>query len=67
MSAERFEAERSAVWGELDTALRRCGDRPERLGANGVRRMGTLYRSAAADLAFANSTVVSGPSSRGLR
>jgi uncharacterized membrane protein SpoIIM required for sporulation len=33
--------------------LRHAGDRPERLGAGGVRRLGELYRSAAADLAFA--------------
>jgi uncharacterized membrane protein SpoIIM required for sporulation len=53
MSAERFEAERAATWGELDAALRQARDRPERLGADGVRRLGELYRAAAADLAFA--------------
>src|SRR4051794_20945129 len=53
MSPERFVAERSGGWTELDAALRSCGDRPERLGAAGVRRLGALYRSAAADLAFA--------------
>jgi uncharacterized membrane protein SpoIIM required for sporulation len=53
MSAERFEAERAAVWGELDAALRAARDRPERLGPDGVRRLGELYRAAAADLAFA--------------
>src|SRR3954465_5909993 len=55
MSPERFAAERAAVWEELDAALRRCGDRPERLGRDGVRRLGTLYRATAADLAFARA------------
>ncbi len=53
MNRERFAAERGAAWSELETALKRAGDRPERLGADGVRRLGTLYRSTAADLAFA--------------
>lgn len=53
MSPERFEADRSASWGELDAALRKAKDRPERLGEAGVRRLGELYRAAAADLAFA--------------
>ena len=52
-SPERFVAEREAAWEELDAALRRAGDRPERLGADGVRRLGELYRATAADLAFA--------------
>src|SRR3954468_7293963 len=53
MSPERFVAERSGAWGELDAALRHAGDKPERLGASGVRRLGALYRAAAADLAYA--------------
>jgi uncharacterized membrane protein SpoIIM required for sporulation len=52
MTAERFATERGPAWEELDAALRRAGDRPERLGADGVRRLGALYRAAAADLAF---------------
>ena len=32
--------------------LRVAKDRPERLGAGGVRRLGELYRAASADLAF---------------
>src|SRR3954467_14490694 len=52
MSREFFQAERANGWSELDGMLRRAGDRPERLGADGVRRLGALYRSAAADLAF---------------
>src|SRR4051794_11192179 len=53
MSPELFQAQRANGWAELDDMLRRAGDRPERLGADGVRRLGALYRSAAADLAFA--------------
>ena len=53
MTPERFAAERAAAWEELETALRRAGERPEKLGRDGVRRLGTLYRAAAADLAFA--------------
>jgi uncharacterized membrane protein SpoIIM required for sporulation len=52
VSADRFEAERAPAWGELDTMLRVAKDRPERLGAGGVRRLGELYRAASADLAF---------------
>jgi len=48
-----FEAERGPGWQRLDGALRRAGPRPERLGADGVLELGTLYRQAAADLAFA--------------
>jgi uncharacterized membrane protein SpoIIM required for sporulation len=53
VSPERFAADRGAAWSELEAALKRAGDRPERLGADGVRRLGGLYRAAAADLAFA--------------
>ncbi len=53
---ERFVAEREAAWEELEAALRRAGDRPEKLGADGVRRLGELYRATAADLAFARRT-----------
>ena len=53
LSPERFAAERAAAWEELEAALRQAGDRPEKLGRDGVRRLGALYRAAAADLAFA--------------
>ena len=54
---ERFVAEREAAWEELEAALRRAGDRPEKLGPDGVRRLGELYRATAADLAFARRTL----------
>jgi uncharacterized membrane protein SpoIIM required for sporulation len=53
MSPERFAAERGPAWAELEAALKRAGDRPERLGSDGVRRLGALYRATAADLAYA--------------
>jgi uncharacterized membrane protein SpoIIM required for sporulation len=53
VNLERFESERGADWMALEAALKQAGDRPERLGADGVRRLGALYRGAAADLAFA--------------
>jgi uncharacterized membrane protein SpoIIM required for sporulation len=53
LTPDAFEAERGAAWTALDAALRKAGDRPERLGAGGVRELGGLYRAAAADLAFA--------------
>jgi uncharacterized membrane protein SpoIIM required for sporulation len=53
LTPETFTAERGEAWAALDAALRRAGDRPERLGGDGVRELGALYRAAAADLAFA--------------
>jgi uncharacterized membrane protein SpoIIM required for sporulation len=53
LNLERFQTERGNTWERLDIALKKAGDRPERLGADGVRELGTLYRGAAADLAFA--------------
>ncbi len=53
MRRARFEQERCAGWQELDALLRRASGHPERLGPDGVRRLGALYRSAAADLGVA--------------
>jgi uncharacterized membrane protein SpoIIM required for sporulation len=61
MSPERFVAERSPAWSELEGALRIAGDRPERLGATGVRRLGELYRAAVADLAYARRAFAGDP------
>ncbi|MDA0165497.1 stage II sporulation protein M [Solirubrobacter ginsenosidimutans] len=66
MSPERFAAERAAAWEELEASLLRAGDRPERLGRNGVRRLGELYRAAAADLAFARRRFPGEPLTRRL-
>ena len=53
MRRARFVAERSADWAELEALLARAKGRPERLGPDGVRRVGALYRAAAADLGLA--------------
>jgi uncharacterized membrane protein SpoIIM required for sporulation len=66
VNLERFEAERAEDWQALEQALRRAGDRPERLGADGVRSLGALYRSAAADLAFARRRFPGDPRTRWL-
>jgi uncharacterized membrane protein SpoIIM required for sporulation len=50
---DRFVDERQPGWTGLEELLREAGAKPERLGPNGLRRLGGLYRAAAADLAFA--------------
>ncbi len=52
MTLARLVAQRADLWDELDTLVREAGRRPERLGGERVRRMGRLYRAAAADLAL---------------
>jgi uncharacterized membrane protein SpoIIM required for sporulation len=66
VNLERFEAERAGSWSALEAALRRAGNRPERLGADGVRELGALYRAAAADLAFARRRFPGDPRTRWL-
>jgi uncharacterized membrane protein SpoIIM required for sporulation len=51
VNVEAFLRERQPEWTELDGLLRRAKGRPERLGPEGVRRLGALYRGALADLA----------------
>ncbi|MFN8034640.1 MAG: stage II sporulation protein M [Acidimicrobiia bacterium] len=51
MNIERFAADRVARWDELEELIDAARRRPERLGPEGVRRLGTLYRLAAGDLA----------------
>ena len=53
MNLDRFIADRRPSWDELDSLLVAARGRPERVGADGMRRLGALYRSAAADLALA--------------
>lgn len=53
MTLSRFLADRTPSWDALEAQLRRAGSRPERLGADGVLRLGAAYRSVAADLAHA--------------
>lgn len=53
MKVDAFVASRGARWDELDELTRAAGRRAERLGPERVRRLGALYRAAAADLAIA--------------
>jgi uncharacterized membrane protein SpoIIM required for sporulation len=53
MRLDRFEGEREAGWQELEELLARTGGRADRLEPDGVRRLGGLYRAAAADLSLA--------------
>jgi uncharacterized membrane protein SpoIIM required for sporulation len=50
VNLERFEAQRGADWARLEALL---GRGRQRLGADGVLELGSLYRGAAADLAYA--------------
>ncbi len=50
---DEFVSDRSPTWNELEQLLAVAGNRPSRLGADGVRRLGALYRASAADLAHA--------------
>jgi len=53
MNLEAFVDEGEPVWTQLERRLREAHGRPERLGTEGVLELGSLYRSAAADLALA--------------
>jgi uncharacterized membrane protein SpoIIM required for sporulation len=53
LNLERFTRERQSSWAELEGLVAQARRRPERLGPEGVLRLGTLYRAAAADLALA--------------
>jgi uncharacterized membrane protein SpoIIM required for sporulation len=53
VNLERFHATRGARWAELEDLVERAGGKPERLGPDGVRRLGRIYRATAADLALA--------------
>ncbi|CAN5757086.1 stage II sporulation protein M [soil metagenome] len=53
MTLDHFLHDRADAWRELETLVGSAGRRPHRLGADGVLRLGELYRGAAADLALA--------------
>jgi uncharacterized membrane protein SpoIIM required for sporulation len=61
MNPEHFRRVRNASWQELEEIVRRTRRRPERLGPEGVLRLGTLYRGAAADLALARRAFPADP------
>lgn len=53
MNLDRFLRQREPAWAELAELVQAARGRPEQLGPAGVRRLGGLYRAAAADLALA--------------
>jgi len=53
VTLDTFLRDRQQSWDQLQALLAQASGRPENLGAEGVRRLGTLYREAAADLALA--------------
>ena len=53
MSLHRFVASRQPDWDELQKLIGSANGRPDRLGVDGVRRLGPLYRAVVADLAQA--------------
>jgi uncharacterized membrane protein SpoIIM required for sporulation len=53
VNLDRFLRERQQSWAELDRLVRQARRKPERLGPDGVRELGMLYRQTAADLALA--------------
>lgn len=53
MNLSTFLRDRERSWDELRTLVAAAKGRPERLGPERLRRLGTLYRAAAADLATA--------------
>ncbi len=66
MNLDRFQREREPAWNELAGLVHAAGRRPERLGPERVRRLGALYRSAAADLALARRRFCGDPVERRL-
>ena len=66
MKLDRFVEERQPGWTGLEELLRHAGAKPERLGPERLRRLGGLYRAAAADLAFARRAFPHDPVTRRL-
>jgi uncharacterized membrane protein SpoIIM required for sporulation len=53
VNLDRFVAERSTDWAELQNLVTRASGQVAKLPPSEVRRLGSLYRSAASDLAVA--------------
>jgi uncharacterized membrane protein SpoIIM required for sporulation len=66
VTVSSFVRDRQATWTELDQLLRKAKGRPERLGPDGIRRLGALYRGAVADLAWARRAFPGDPAARSL-
>jgi uncharacterized membrane protein SpoIIM required for sporulation len=63
---DRFVEEREAGWTSLRSLLDDAGTKPERIGPLRLCRLGSLYRAAAADLAFARRAYPHDPVTRRL-
>ncbi|MDX8152240.1 stage II sporulation protein M [Patulibacter brassicae] len=62
MNLPRFLETREPAWRALEELVRQAGtSRPEHLGPAGILRLGTAYRSAVADLAFARRAFPDAP------
>ncbi len=61
MNVARFVAVRESDWSELEHLVAEAGGAPQDLGAARIRRLGELYRGAAADLALARLRFPSDP------
>jgi uncharacterized membrane protein SpoIIM required for sporulation len=66
VNVEAFVRARQSEWDELDGLVRRSHGHPERLGPDGVLRLGALYRGAVADLARGRRACPADPSVRAL-
>ncbi len=66
MKLDRFLRERQPEWDALEGLLGDAGAKPERLAPDRLRRLGSLYRGAAADLAFARRAFPGDPVTRRL-
>lgn len=66
MRLEAFVSSRRPAWQELEALLADAGARSERLGPDRLRRLGALYRSAAADLALARRAFPGDPATAAL-
>lgn len=53
MKLDQFVRDRETAWTELEHLVKDAGRRPDRLSTDQIRRLGALYRGAAADLAAA--------------
>ncbi len=61
MQLDRFLAERSGNWSDLEALVTRAGVSGAKLSPADLRRLGTLYRSATADLAMARRSFPDSP------
>ena len=66
MKLDRFLTERQPGWEELRALVAEAGAKPESLAPERLRRLGGLYRAAAADLAFARRAFPGDPVTRRL-